>query len=260
MAESLRPSILSLCLGGPVLLLLATGALAQTPPSTDGTETTPTRLEPVSPPTESVSSKVALSADMTAASRYLFQGFDYSEGRPVIQPNVALQIGSVTANVWGNYHVDRRELDEIDLSIRADHSLGKLSIATGYVSLQYPNRMDWEPSQEIFLDLGLEAALSPTLSVHHDFDAGNGTYSVLGLTHSIGSSLSLATNAFYLARYYGQTGFSALEVKSSWERSVGAYTFTPSISHFVTWTNGDFKDDEAVPSNWVFALSVGHAF
>ena len=262
MAKPLRPFTYAPLWGAPAIffLLMVGSAFAQAPPSTDGIETAATSSGPSSSSTEPDAPTVSFSADMTAASRYLFQGFDYSEGRAVVQPNVALQVGSLTANVWGNYHVDRGELDEVDVSLKVDRSFGKLSITTGYMNLQYPNRVDWAPSQEVFLDLGLEAPLSPTLSVHYDFDEGSGTYSTLGLAHSIGTSLSFATNVFYLGRYYDQTGFSAAEIKASWERSIGAYTFTPAVSYFATWSNGDFTDDQAVPSNWLFAINVGRAF
>jgi hypothetical protein len=190
-------------------------------------------------------SGVSASGDLTTASRYLFQGFDYSDG---------------TANIWGNYHADHGEFDEVDISLKVERSLGSISAAAGYMNLQYPNRTGWDPSQEVFVDLGLDAGLSPKLSVHYDFDVGKGTYTTLGVSHSVGHSISLATNLFYQGRYYGMTGFPAAELKASWEHSTGAYTFTPAISYFATWENGDFKDVGAVPSAWLFALNVARAF
>jgi len=240
-------------------LVLCCTALAQPTPSGS--------MEPKSPPqsdapaqSDTQASPVSASGDMTVASRYLFQGFDYSDGQAVVQPNASLVFRHVTANVWGNYQVNLQEFNEFDFSLKIDQTLGKLSASAGYVNLQYPNRPTWEPSQEFSLDLGLETPLSPTLSVHYDFDKGKGTYTTLGLSHSVGSSVSLATNVFYQGHYYEMTGFPATEFKGSWEHSLGAYTFTPSLSYFATWANGDFKDGADIPSNWLLALNVARAF
>jgi hypothetical protein len=240
-------------------LAFASMAFGQTAPSGN--------MEPEDPaPSEAPAqsdtpvSPLSASGDLTVASRYLFQGFDYSDGQAVVQPNASVVFRHLTANIWGNYQVNLQEFNEFDFSLKVDQTFGKLSASAGYVNLQYPNRPTWEPSQEFCLDLGLEAAFSPTLSVHYDFDKGKGTYTTLGLSHPIGSSVSLATNVFYQGRYYEVTGFPAAEFKASWEHSLGAYTFTPALSYFATWANGDFKDGGAVPSNWLFALNVARTF
>ncbi len=228
-------------------------ALAQPAPGVNMQPETPAQPEaPASP--------LSVSGDLTAASRYLFQGFDYSDGQAVLQPNASLGFRHLTANVWGNYQMNLQEFNEFDFSLKLDQTFGKMSAAAGYVNLQYPNRPTWEPSQELCLDLALEGTLSPTFSVHYDFDKGKGTYSTLGLSHPVGSSISLATNLFYQGRYYGVTGFPAAELKASWEHAVGAYTFTPAISYFATWSNGDLNGDGTVPATWLFALNVARKF
>ncbi len=204
--------------------------------------------------------KVSFSGDMTLASRYLFQGLDYSDGRAVLQPNVNLGHGPFTANVWANYQVNIGELNEVDLSLKVGKSFGVLSAAAGYMNLQYPNRPDWDPSQEIFTELAVETALSPTLSMHYDFDAGQGSYTTLGISQSVGSSVTVASNLFYQSQYYELTGFPAAEFKVSASRRFGAYTLTPAVSYFATWANGDFRGDSAVPSNWLFGANVARAF
>src|SRR5262249_29959667 len=117
-------------------------------------------------------------------------------------------------------------------------------------------QQDWVPSAEVFVDLGLEAPFSPTLSVHYDFDAGTGTYTTLGLSHEVRAPLTLAVNLFHQSHYYGASGIPALEVKASASFPLGVASISPSLSRFVTWDNGDFAGSAAVPSNWLFAINV----
>jgi hypothetical protein len=254
MSRTMRVSPIAGLLGA-ILTFLAFASIALAQPAPEGTTPPGTATPPEAP-----ASAVSASGDLTTASRYLFQGFDYSDGRAVLQPNATLGFRHLTANVWGNFQMDLQEFNEFDLSLKVDHSLGKLSASAGYVNLQYPNRPTWKPSQELTLDLALEGGLSPTFSLHYDFDEGKGTYSTLGLSHSVAASVSLATNLFYQGRYYGMTGFPAAEMKASWEHKLGSVTFTPAVSYFATWSNGSFKEESAVPANWLFALNVARTF
>jgi len=246
---------------GAVVGSIVMGSMALAQPAPSGS-TEPQAPAPSGAPEESdgPTSPVSASGDLTVASRYLFQGLDYSDGRAVLQPNASLVFSRITANVWSNYQLDLQEFNEFDFSLKVGQTFGKLSASAGYVNLQYPNRPTWEPSQELTLDLGLETTLSPTISVHYDFDKGRGTYTTLGLSHPVGSSVSLATNLFYQGHYFDVTGFPAAEIKGSWGHSLGAYRFTPAVSYFATWANGDFKDGGEIPSNWLFAFNVARAF
>jgi hypothetical protein len=107
------------------------------------------------------------------------------------------------------------------------------------------------------------------LSVHYDFDAGMGSYSTLGVSHGFerkAGTLTLGANLFYQDHYYGLTGFPSTEWNVHFERALhgtapfGGTTITPSISRFVTWKNGDFRDENEVASNWLFSLSLSRDF
>lgn len=200
----------------------------------------------------------SVSVDATFASRYLFQGFDYSDGKPVLQPEMIIGMGPFAATVWANQQPNVGQVNEIDISLKYTAKLGEVSIAPGYTNLSYPNRIGWEPSQEMTFDVGVTGPLSPTLSLHYDFGAGDGLYSTLGLTQSIRGPLAMGLNVFYEHQYYGMSGIPATELKASASFSVGTLSVTPSISRFFTWANGDFRDAGSLPSNWLFAFNVGH--
>lgn len=207
------------------------------------------------------SALVSASWSVTMASHYIFQGFDYSDGKAVMNPELSLAAGPVIAKVWANHNLDSGLFDEFDFSLLHEWSAKHLSFGAGYTYLNYPNREGWAPSHEFFVDLSREGTLNPSLSVHYDFDAGTGIYSTLGLSHSFESSAgtaSLGTNLFYQGSYYGLTGFPSLEGNVNFSHSFGRFSVTPSISRFVTWENGDFRAASTLPSEWLFSVQVAH--
>jgi hypothetical protein len=199
---------------------------------------------------------VQVDFDATVASKYLFQGFDYSDGKGVVQPNFVVSHGSVSAVVWSNFQSNLGDVNEVDLSLKYTRSFNKLNVSPGYTYLKYPNREGWSPSQEGFVDLGFEGPLSPTLSVHYDFDAGEGVYATLGLSHALSKSLSVATNLFYQSSYYGMTGIPTTEFKVSTSFPMGGFTMAPSLSRFASTENGDFTGAAQVPATWLIAIGV----
>jgi Bacterial protein of unknown function (Gcw_chp) len=196
-----------------------------------------------------------LSYDATIASSYIFQGIDYSYGQSVIQPNATAAWRGLSANFWGNVQARAMATNEIDLSIKYGREMGKVSAAAGYLNLRYPNR-DWDPSQEFFVDLAYAVPLNPSLSVHYDFDAGEGSYTTLGLKHELPNHLTLGTNLFYQSHYYAMTGIVAAEFKLAASFPIGGLTLTHSGSYFTTWENGDFRGEAAIPAKWLVAINV----
>jgi hypothetical protein len=201
--------------------------------------------------------------DVTLASKYLFQGIDYSNGEPVLQPQLAAGYGNLSAAVWFNHDLDQTHTNEYDVTLAYSWSVSSLSVGAGYMYLTYPHREGWDPSQEVLLDLALDRPLSPSLSFHYDFDAGKGSYSTFGLSHELPIAfqpVGLSASLYYQNNYYEATGFPALELNAGVERAVGPFTVTPSVSRVLTWENGDFRDDLASPSTWLFAVNVAQGF
>jgi hypothetical protein len=200
---------------------------------------------------------------MSFNSRYLFQGLDYSNGKPVLNPEADLSLGPIGTKLWMNHDLDLGVSNEFDFSIFHEWKAKAFSFTTGYTYLWYPHREGWDPSQEFYLEASREGSLNPSLSVHYDFDAGVGTYSTFGLSHGFErpvGTFTLGANLFYQDHYYGITGFPSSEWNAHFEKTFHGTTVTPSASRFVTWKNGDFRDENAVKSAWLFALTVGRDF
>ncbi len=207
------------------------------------------------------SATVSIGWDVTLASKYLFYGIDYSDGKPVVQPEATFSIKDVSAIFWFNYDLDKKEANEFDLYLQYSREIKDFSLITGYAHYNYPHREEWDPSQEVFIEASCNALLNPSLGVHYDFDAGNGAYFKLGMNHEAGPSLgalSLGINLFYMDNYYENSGFPSMEFNVNKEFSFGSLTITPSVSYFLSWDNGDFRDDNAVSDTWLFSLNIAH--
>ncbi len=230
----------------------------------------PEGLEPEPP------ANFSIGWDITLASKYIFQGIDYSEGnKHVVQPEVTLTVKDFSAILWFNYDLHAKKFNEIDLYLQYSREIENLILTAGYGHFNYDRVewdqeqevfIEWEPSQEVFIDLSYNTLLNPYLSIHYDFDAGEGSYSTLGISHGMETplgALSLGTNIFYQANYYGFTGFPSMELNGAMEYSIGPFTITPSISYFLTWENGDFTEDGPegpVPDTWLFSINVAQSF
>src|ERR1044071_7620807 len=69
---------------------------------------------------------IETSFDATLASRYLFQGIDYSDGRSVVQPNLVVTQGTFSAVVWANYQPNLGDVNEVDISLKSTSTAGKM--------------------------------------------------------------------------------------------------------------------------------------
>jgi hypothetical protein len=193
------------------------------------------------------------------ASRYFWQGLDYSAGRPVLQPQVTATLAGVSISAWGNLDQTRRELDEIDLGLQRDWNLGKVSGALGYVHLRYPHR-DWEATHELFVDVAFPLPLEPSLSMHWDVGAGAGRTWTLGVEHEFPgphASFGVASKLYLHDSYYDRSGVPAIETSVSATKVLGGVSVQPTLARLWTWANGDYRDDVRVPGGWVLGVAFG---
>lgn len=203
--------------------------------------------------------RTALSAQVSLASRYLFQGIDYSDSHPVLQPEFTVERAGGSLTGWANFDLHERHVNELDGLLAYTWEGESLSLTPGYAYYHYPNR-SWGSSQEVYLDISYATLLAVSLSAHYDFDEGDGAYATLGISHSIGGpsgTLEVGSNLFYQRNYYDQTGIPSLEFSAQYQVIVHGYHVSSSVSYFATWENGDFHDDGAVPSRWAAVLTVG---
>jgi hypothetical protein len=133
----------TLALGGFVLaafssMVIAAGVLAAEVTAPVSNSATVTPAEPAAP------AGPAFSVSTTYASRYSFQGLDYSEGRPVLQPTVTASLLGFGAGLWGNIDQTRREINEVDATLQREFEAPRISGSVGYAwTGRRPTRPFW---------------------------------------------------------------------------------------------------------------------
>jgi len=149
------------------------------------------------------------SADLSVSvlSDYIWRGQELSRDSIVVQPSMTIGYKGFSANVWGNLDTDPyvaagnspSSWNETDLTLSYGRDFGPLNISGGYI---YYGLDGADDSQEVFLGLGLNTPLSPTLTVYREIDSYMHWYFLLGISHSFkiteAVSLDLSASASYL--------------------------------------------------------------
>jgi hypothetical protein len=184
-----------------------TPAVKQTAPAT-----TPEQKPAEQTPEED---KVTGEIDLSVLSAYIWRGYEQTRNSVVIQPAVTANYKGFSVNVWGNLDTKPYSVadanyaanyTETDYTISYSKKFGILQVTPGYIyyGLGAPYAGGTAPldSQELFLTLGLDTILSPTLTVYKEIDHYRQWYFLLGASHTIELnkivSLKLAATASYL--------------------------------------------------------------
>jgi len=184
----------------------------QTPAMNQAVPATTPEQKPAQPPAED---KVTGEIDLAALSAYIWRGYEQTRDSVVVQPAVTANYKGFSLNVWGNF--DTRpysatdanyaaKYTETDYTIFYSKKFGILQVAPGYIyyGLGAPYAGGTAPldSQELFLTLGLDTILQPTLTAYKEIDHYHQWYFLLGVSHTIEFnkviSLKLAASASYL--------------------------------------------------------------
>jgi hypothetical protein len=123
------------------------------------------------------------SASVEVMSSYIWRGFEIHED-VAVQPSVGITYGGFGANLWSDYNTYAKEAIETDLTLNYSFSRGKISFDAGYIFYALDGAED---TQELYLTVGYDTLLSPSLTVYYDFDEGDGAF----MTASIGHALAL---------------------------------------------------------------------
>jgi hypothetical protein len=159
--------------------------------------------------------KVTGEIDLSVLSAYIWRGYEQSRNSVVVQPAVTASYKGFSLNVWGN--LDTRPYSAADANYAANYTetdytisyskkFGILQVTPGYIyyGLGAPYAGGTAPldSQELFLTLGLDTILQPTLTAYKEIDHYRQWYFLLGVSHTIEFnkiiSLKLAASASYL--------------------------------------------------------------
>ena len=149
-------------------------------------------------------SKVSGSASVDIMSHYVWRGFKLSNGM-VLQPSVGITYGGFGANLWANYDNSTNEHYETDLTLNYAFSHNKFNFDVGYI---YYALDAVDDTQELYLSVGYDMLLSPTLTVYYDFDEGDGAFVTASVGHDIGLTENIPLSLGALVSYNIESEYS----------------------------------------------------
>jgi hypothetical protein len=159
-----------------------------------------------------------LIADLNVSfySQYIWRGYELSKDSLVIFPQLTVGYKGFAVTTWVD--LDTRfkgspdknfKLQETDVIATYSNSFKKLNYTLGWILYDY-QPLSGNPdgtitdtkNQELFVTLGLDTILKPTLSIYQEIELGRAWYFQLGVAHSFPVykdwSLDLAATASYM--------------------------------------------------------------
>ena len=237
------------------------------------------------------------SADFSVAvlSAYIWRGQELSRDSIVIQPSMTVSYMGFSGNLWGNLDTDQYKSDEdnnwneTDFTLSYGKGFGMLSVEGGYI---YYGLDGCDDTQEIFLTLGLDTFLSPSLTVYKDIDSYSHWYFLLGISHAFEItervSLELSGSVSYLLSKdeddYPEIGSDGVPTGDEFENfhdgvisanlpiAVAKYiTITPSLAYTfplssdasdeMEWRSAGFRAKTSGDDNFIYGgVTVSMAF
>jgi hypothetical protein len=201
-------------------------------------------------PVSAAEDKPTGSLSISGLSKYVWRGYENTKNSIVVQPSLTIGYKGFSANVWGNidsapYSTTNASYSstwmETDLTLSYTKTFGILNAGLGYIyyGLQAPNAGAVKPldAQEIFVTLGLNTLLTPTLTVYKEIDHYHQYYFLLGISHTFELSktvsLQLSASASYLISDYADATLYAVNA------SYGGY---PKFNDNYQATNDKFSN------------------
>ncbi|MDD4092257.1 MAG: hypothetical protein PHQ63_06820 [Smithellaceae bacterium] len=148
-------------------------------------------------------------------SAYIWRGQEMTRDSVVIEPSFTANYKGFTATLWGN--LDTRPYEagdgrhsstwsETDFTLSYAHEFGPVKAGAGYIYYglagMTPHGMDLLDAEELFVSLGLNTILAPTLTVYKEINHYHQWYATLGVSHTFSLhervGLKLAAQASYL--------------------------------------------------------------
>ena len=188
-----------------------------TPEQTSAVKQAAPATTPEQKPAEQKPEEDKVTGEIAASvlSAYIWRGQELTRHSVVIQPSITVNYKGFTANIWGN--LDTRpygaagekyssNYTETDVTLSYSRKFGIVQVGGGYIyyglAAAMPGGPDLLDSQELFISVGLDTILAPTLTVYKEIDHYHQWYATLGVSHTFALhekvGLKLAATASYL--------------------------------------------------------------
>jgi hypothetical protein len=214
--------------------------------------------------------QATLGADLDLFSSYVWRGLSLTN-KPVAQPAlyVTFPAGAAEVTVGGWASIDLGKYDdasdisesggtsafnlaEFDPFAEVSFPVGKATLTGGVTAYIYPNDFGLTSDAntvEIYGKVGLDAPLSPELSIYYDVDKIKGAYIEAGVSHSLPASEAVSVDLGALAGFsagqgipddpfsdesfnFADNGLTHIDLSAGVPFTAGALSITP-VLHFV---------------------------
>src|SRR3989338_609606 len=177
---------------------------------------------------------------LDANSEYVLRAIPISN-KPVLQPLLAVNRGSLTGLIFGVIDPNKQNANEIDLSLDYTRQLSeRVNLSTGYTYTDFHDIK--ERTQEVYAGISLSTMLNPSIFLYRDFDLVNGTYgeaSVSKVLRGLKTILSLGYNDRYFRE---NSGISHLSTSINLPLRIGKKTGIAGRLSYVRALNREFKN------------------
>ena len=183
------------------------------------TDVKPTVPAPAPSPAPTEEEKPTGELSVSGLTAYIWRGYENTRNSIVIQPSLTVGYKGFSANIWGNLDTqpysqtnvtNSSTWTETDYTLSYTKTIGIVNAGVGYIyyGLGAANAGAAKPldSQEVYVTVGLNTLLSPTLTAYREIDHYHQYYFLLGVSHTVELnktvSLKLGASASYLLSDY----------------------------------------------------------
>ena len=174
------------------------------------------------------------SLDVAFLSQYIWRGYELSKDSLVIQPSATVGYKGFSFNLWGNLDTNSSsgaykgdaKWNETDMTVAYDHSFGPVGVGVGYIYYALDGADD---TQELYVSIGGDVLLAPTLTVYRDVDEYQGWYFNLGISHSFDLPHEITLDLAGSVGYYISDNDSIVDYD---------HNLNPTTSKFNNFQNG----------------------
>lgn len=160
------------------------------------------------------------SADVSVLSKYVWRGYELSDDSIVLQPSMTISYKDFSMNLWGNLDTDVDEVhgsndnesqfNETDWTLSYGKSFGSVSLEGGYI---YYGLDGMDDSEELYLSVGFDTILSPTLTVYREISHLPCWYFSFDLSHSFELPKDITLDIGGSVGYYYSDDSDFVEIK-----------------------------------------------
>jgi hypothetical protein len=198
---------------------------------------------------ETEDEKPSASANVGIFTKYIWRGYELSDESIVIQPSATIGYKGFSFNLWGNLDTDvddathDNQFNETDWTLSYATSSGPISFDMGYI---YYGLDAIDDSEELYLSIGIDTILSPSVTIYREISHLPSWYVSLGISHSVELSKGITLDmAGSIGAYYSDDD---------------SFTEFNSTDKYRDFHNGLFSIGLTIPLDKYFTISPTIAY